>query len=1025
MENCRILKIEPTIFLKRVKGAIAQMIRITVECDLSGNVLIITAISGGKEIGRDCFTPVNGVSILEFFIEELPEKQSVRFTAVMDDKEVSGMTLVINPPRHWTVHVAHLSHHDLGYSDLPSNVLKESVQHLNEALEYADQTDSYPDDSKFRIVIEQFWSLGHYLKNAPAEKSAKLLKLLREGRFEVTALYGNMITEICGHESLYRALYDSARLSRQYGVPVISAEHNDITGFSWGLCRALTDAEVKVFCPGIPFYYDWQKIKFPSCWDSEKLIGRKGPGAFWWEAPGGKKLLVWYNDRGCNGAADPAKPGYANPAMPLLEGWLEETAYNGYPYDTIRWPVISGMRDNSPYTIGFSDTIRDWNAKWAYPHLISSTNAGFYADFEKFADDSLPVWRGELPGQDYPSGATSTASATSVNRHNHTALLSAEKLASAAGLHTGHGYPGALIDDAYEQSLRHDEHTWGYWSPCGPAQLASECEKELTAYKAGAFAHEIAEKAKAMIADNLRLESGKLRLVVFNTTSWAKTAPVEAPMKELENCGSVMCLSPEKGVLENAVLVSRGHKIPAKEYLDGKFILMDDTGAAVPFEMTEITDYRAPEPYAPQRLGLGAGCDSEWHTAFRKNILFIARDVPPMGYRTYTLSPVPEPRPNDSAGVVCEDFAIENEFYRIEADPCTKEIKSIFDKTAGREIADTSAEPFYSLIVREGNSKTKLHEERESVRTARTGALSASMELDGSALGHPSIRHRITLYAGIKNIYLATSVLKDSMPMLNAHIGFPFAAKEASVRYESALSVIEPGKDILPGSYSDTLAVQNWARIQNGGYHILWSSLDAPIAGFGELRPGYVSPAHRGYMDESVNHPPQTAEDFTNGSIYSQLFYNYLGTNFSPTQTGRMLFRYVIGTGEGEAADSDSAKWGWQAVTLLETMFTDRPAPEGCLPAVYSFLQTDNDRVGVLNWKRAQDSDGYIVRLWNYGGDKESARVTFNGAAAVSACRVNACEEPIDVPCAIYGGGVSVSIPGREIAHIRVRLEKH
>ena len=39
--------------------------------------------------------------------------------------------------------------------------------------------------------------------------------------------------------------------------------------------------------------------------------------------------------------------------------------------------------------------------------------------FYRIVPDDLPVFRGELPGQDYPPGASSTAAATAVNRNNH------------------------------------------------------------------------------------------------------------------------------------------------------------------------------------------------------------------------------------------------------------------------------------------------------------------------------------------------------------------------------------------------------------------------------------------------------------------------------------------------------------------------------------------------------------------------------------------------------------------------------
>jgi hypothetical protein len=79
------------------------------------------------------------------------------------------------------------------------------------------------------------------------------------------------------------------------------AERNDITGISWGLSQALTEAGIKIFCPGIPLYYNWGGMELQSFWDEETIFGYKGPGAFWREAPTGKRLLFWCNNSGCEG----------------------------------------------------------------------------------------------------------------------------------------------------------------------------------------------------------------------------------------------------------------------------------------------------------------------------------------------------------------------------------------------------------------------------------------------------------------------------------------------------------------------------------------------------------------------------------------------------------------------------------------------------------------------------------------------------------------------------------------------------
>ena len=171
------------------------------------------------------------------------------------------------PSRRWEVHLVHGSHHDLGYTDLPSNVLHEHDGHLDKVLDFCDETADWPEESRFRYVAEQAWSVLHYLEHRPAEKTRRLLRLMREGRIEVTATLGNQVCGLCSHEELIRLLYPSFRLKRRFGVPIMSAELNDIPGFSWGLASVLSGLVVRSPESGEVFAAEHSRI----------TMGERGP----------------------------------------------------------------------------------------------------------------------------------------------------------------------------------------------------------------------------------------------------------------------------------------------------------------------------------------------------------------------------------------------------------------------------------------------------------------------------------------------------------------------------------------------------------------------------------------------------------------------------------------------------------------------------------------------------------------------------------------------------------------------------
>jgi hypothetical protein len=60
--------------------------------------------------------------------------------------------------RRREVHLVQLSHHDLGYTDLPSSVWREQDENLALALQYCTETDHYRETSRFRYTVEQAWS---------------------------------------------------------------------------------------------------------------------------------------------------------------------------------------------------------------------------------------------------------------------------------------------------------------------------------------------------------------------------------------------------------------------------------------------------------------------------------------------------------------------------------------------------------------------------------------------------------------------------------------------------------------------------------------------------------------------------------------------------------------------------------------------------------------------------------------------------------------------------------------------------
>ncbi len=983
--------IQDTLFLRKESDGLKQLIDVSIHSSFPKSVHGIMRLNfAGQKLDWELSNINTGQSIHKVFIPELTDTANLEVRLEVGGTMMDCKKILLTPSKHWQVHIVQLSHHDLGYTGLPSNVLSKHARYLDKAIDMAEVTESYPDDAKFRLTIEQAWSVNYFLKKASPERAEKLIKLMQSGQFELTALFGNMITELCGHESLIRTLYPSYRIKKKYNIPIISAEHNDITGISWGLCRLLTDMDIKIFCPGLPLYYDWAEgVKYQSFWNQKAVFGYdNAPGAFWWEAATGKRLLFWCNNSGCGGSTDPSLPG--------LEEALKNLETKNYQSSVFRWPVHGGDRDNSPYTANFANTIKNWNEKWAFPHLICSTNARFYEEFSKTDLSRLPVHRGELPGQDYPVGATSTARTTALNRNNHQSLLSAEKLAIVASELTDYEHQSYEIEQAYENTLCFEEHVWGHTFSHGPAMDGAEAEKSLSPYRTAAYAHDVIQKSAANIADNIRKDEEGIYLVVFNALSQGRSDVLRIPMREFENSEIVM--ENDNGILRGKAIAGRkdrGHLPLPEEFINGNFEIVDtDSQKAIPYQIIEISADDT-IPYAGQRVGLAAGRKEYFNypAGLNLDLCFYAKNIPAMGYKTYYLRPAKNTKCNIPKANRNATNYIENEFYRISINQKSSEI-AIFDKKSNKNMLDSEAfHKFGDVIAR--NPVTDFEENIlfDGQSKILAGEIYSSIKRRGAVFGHPSILQTLTLYKDVKRVDFDIRILKDSTPLRDVHVAFPFAVSTPKFSYEGTLNILRPIEDFLPEAYSDRLAIQNWVTISNDKYSILWCSHDAPLVSMSELWPGYISPAHSCVQSKKLLHPPLKKEDFKTGWIYSNIFNNNFCTNFSITQSGEYLFRYSFTT-QPVLSVEQAMCLGTEILTPVEHIFTSSDYQSN-LPLKQSFIEIENDKVVLLNCKKADDDSGIVMRFWNVSDEKVNTTIHCSFTKIKNVYMINHAEELI------------------------------
>jgi len=977
----RINKIEPTlffiqgtafsvqekVFLGQDKNDLLQAVDIYVE-NTGEPVEVSLDVKIDSEKAHIVLDNVEqGEQTYRVYLPDVRKQVNASFTLKVGEEVKDRHEMTWMPQRHWEVYMIPIAHHDFGYTHTIEKVLDRYAGFYDNILGFCEETDDWPFESQFRYMVEEAWSIQHFVENRSEEVIQKFAKYSKEGRIEVPALFGNEISALCGHEELIRLMYPSFRMKRKYGAPIRTASITDIPGLSWGLPTVLAGAGVKYFFAGLPTYFEWGRSDIHTFWDEDAILRHGRPDAFWWEGPDGEKVLVFY--QGSYGCWSPSS--YQD-ALDSLPGMLTSMEEGGCPFSVIRYGGY-GCGDNTPPDIRVSHIVREWNSQWVYPKLFVGTNSMFFESLEKQCE-SLRTFRGELPHTDYVVGAVSSAKETGINRITHSKLHTAEKFATIASLVSDYSYPENDLREAYDNLLLYDEHTWGMAHQIGEVQDWNWNDKSRCAYKAAGLTQSILSGSLNRIADEIELPDENGHIIVFNSLSFQRTDVVHVP----------------------------------RFLVDDSFDLIDDeTGERVAYQIVELDNPQAPVPYSAHRYARGGFDRPELF-----ELVFIAKDVPPLGYKTYRLVPKDESTPF-SNNIVVEATSLENRFFRVTLNPQNGFVESIYDKELKREIVDKNAPHELNQIitrwVKTGDEESPANSE---IIKGQNGAVYGSLIVTGDAAGCPQRTQEIVLYEDIKRIDIRNRLLKDSTPSLEIYFAFPFllglsatwvecrrrietsieTIENPNFRFEGSNSVIEPLVDQFPGSNTDYYTMQNWADVSDGEVGVTFSSIEAHLVEFGGLWPGYVSQAHHGVTPPYFEHEFLKPGDLTKGYIYSYVLNSNFRTNFQPTQQGDMLFRYSISTHKGDWKEGKARNFGWSISNPLIPIRVNGKQ-EGKMKKSSSFCQVDKPNVLVLTSKRAEDGDGIIVRLIETEGEDTTVTLTLPFLTIREAHQTNLVEE--------------------------------
>ncbi|MCO5221963.1 MAG: hypothetical protein M9947_10345 [Thermomicrobiales bacterium] len=821
---------------------------------------------------------LGGSSIAQLFVPEV--SNPTRFELTLDaNGERERAPIVVPPQRKWSIHLVHHSHFDYGYTDQQPRVMDNHLRFLDAAVDLVDATGDWPEEAQFRWNIEVHYPLQKWMAQRPASMRSELIRQVNDGRMEIAALPFSMHTEAYSIDELAWGLKYAQQLRDEHGIEIVSAFQSDVPGAVIGLLTLLTEADIRYFT--VAHNYAGRSIPF-------RVGGQELTRPFWWRRAGGKRLLVWhtdtphgmaYMDGNLVGLADgetaarAALPDYlaalASQPYPYggaSFGWKGlpdglPVTKQPYPHDILHFRIQSSIADNAPPSLKISETVRDWNATWAWPKVRLSRNRDFFEIAEREIGPSLDEFAGDWTDW-WADGIGSGAHALSINRKAQADIRAAQSIHTAADLVTGdRDFPASGVDAAYEDMSLFDEHTWGAADPwmTGLEHVESG---DLQWHRKADFAHEASEATAKL------LDAGLHRLA-------AHYSPANDALASLLVFNQVGF---ERDAMTRVFL-------PAERVaMDAAFRLIDpSTGAELPYVLDA-------QPF-PRFRATG-----RW-------LVFTAPNLPSLGYARFDLVA------GEPAGAVAQAGSastLESPFYTVTIDPSAGFITSIVDKESGRELVDasaahgfneyiydryTSAPEFNHLSGRIEALDLSLLGERTVGRYAAVVARESNAVFDRITLrmvgtGAEWLETTITLPQQTGQVLIENRLMKLGVTEKESiYFAFPFAVDDPDPEYAITGGVTSLDAPHVPGSVQHMLAIRDWVGLQDSQGSAAWATVDAPLI---ELQNIAVPYAPFPNTIPGAHHRRAT--------IYSWALNNIWDTNFPPQQRGELVFRYVVGS---------------------------------------------------------------------------------------------------------------------------------
>jgi len=580
---------------------------------------------------------------------------------------------------------------------------------------------------------------------------------------------------------------------------------------------------------------------------------------------------------------------------------------------------IVHMRYNIGGDNGFPDSTLSYFVKeWNETHVTPKFKIAANAELFRDLETRYAEKIPTYSGDFTPYWEDGAASTAKETALNRNSAELLNQLEILYSLSDGKNFPKKEFDEAWKYVLLFSEHTWGAWNSISDPEIKFVTDQWEIKKSYALKADSIAQELLGRFTENTELDKPVNHFYVFNSSSWLRDDVV---------------------------------KIPSSIKLGGTCII-DESGNKI----------------ATQVLSNG-------------EIVFIAKDVPPLGFRKYTLS---KDKDDFEKQTPLKKDDLSNNFYSLSFDESTSAIKSLIKNGNSFNFVNNKNEFGLNQFVHtESNAENPSYSNSSKITSFENGPVLKSVTFQSKAKGCQNLFQEITLYYDLDKIDIVNTI--DKMKVYDKEsirFAFPFEIENPVSRVDLAWSVIEPGKDQLAGSNKNYFTAQRWVDISNENHGFTLAAIDAPFVEFGGMN-----------AEAWMSSPDKEWSSNTSSSslCYSWAMNNSWHTNFKASQEGITTFKYSLQL--HDKFDYLSAyKFGIENSQPLQIIFNDA--------ALKNYSQLVNldaaSSLVITTIKPTFDKNGFMIRIFNPTDKSSSSKMRLQGKSTAKVFISNGDEEELE-----------------------------